>query len=194
MSETKQVLPIYKGKDYTGERIGEWLVLGEATYTPTKNGGRYKWKCKCSSCGREKWNPTNTILYGRSMMCVSCRNQEKNSSKNNNGNWKGHGEIPGEVLHRIREGAKRRGRTIPVSITCEDLDRVWKDQGGRCAYTNRQITLLKDASVDRIDSSKGYEVGNIEWVHKDVNKAKMALSREDFLSMVDEIHRCRIAK
>lgn len=189
----KQVLPIYKKKNYTGEIIGSWEVLGEARYIPTKTGGRYLWRCRCV-CGLEKWNTTTSLLYGRSLMCITCRNQEKNCSKNNNANWKGYGEIPGEVLHRIREGSKRRGRTIPVLITCEDLDRVWKDQGGRCAYTNRQITLLKDASVDRIDSSKGYEVGNIEWVHKDVNKAKMALSREDFLSMVDEIHRCRIAK
>ena len=50
------------------------------------------------------------------------------------------------------------------------------------------MTLLKDASLDRIDSSKGYLVDNIEWVHKDVNKAKMALSKEDFLQMVYEIN------
>lgn len=39
------------------------------------------------------------------------------------------------------------------------------------------------ASLDRIDSSRGYEIDNIQWVHKDVNKMKMGLSQNEFIDI-----------
>lgn len=36
------------------------------------------------------------------------------------------------------------------------------------------------ASLDRIDSSKGYVVGNVQWVHKDVNTVKWDLTLDNF--------------
>ena len=38
----------------------------------------------------------------------------------------------------------------------------------------------KTASLDRIDSSKGYTEDNIQWVHKDVNQMKMDLPEQRF--------------
>lgn len=38
-------------------------------------------------------------------------------------------------------------------------------------------------SLDRIDSSRGYEVGNVQWVTKYVNWAKNDLSQEDFINL-----------
>jgi hypothetical protein len=70
-----------------------------------------------------------------------------------------------------------------VTITCEDLYGKWVEQEGRCRYTGWRLKLMDDASVDRIDSTHGYVLGNIQWVHKDVNKAKMALREDDFISL-----------
>lgn len=39
------------------------------------------------------------------------------------------------------------------------------------------------ASLDRIDSSRGYVEGNVQWVHKDVNFMKQALSQERFVEL-----------
>jgi len=39
------------------------------------------------------------------------------------------------------------------------------------------------ASFDRIDSSKSYEVGNIQWVHTMVNMAKNKYPQEKFIEM-----------
>ena len=50
-------------------------------------------------------------------------------------------------------------------------------------YSNRQLhhylwfplhckSTDANASLDRIDNTKGYEIGNIQWVHKDVNWMK----------------------
>ena len=37
------------------------------------------------------------------------------------------------------------------------------------------------ASLDRIDSSKGYIEGNVQWVHKRVNLMKGNMSTENFI-------------
>lgn len=44
----------------------------------------------------------------------------------------------------------------------------------------------KTASLDRIDSGKGYEVGNVQWLHKDVNMMKRHYSTDYFK------HLCRL--
>jgi len=41
---------------------------------------------------------------------------------------------------------------------------------------------MTTASVDRIDSSIGYVMGNIQWVHKDINKMKSDFSQELFIA------------
>ena len=37
------------------------------------------------------------------------------------------------------------------------------------------------ASLDRIDSSKGYIKGNVQWVHKNINYMKQEMTNEEFL-------------
>lgn len=39
------------------------------------------------------------------------------------------------------------------------------------------------ASLDRIDSSKGYVEGNVHWVHKDINIMKWDFPLETFIKM-----------
>ena len=36
-------------------------------------------------------------------------------------------------------------------------------------------------SIDRIDSSKGYIVGNVQWIHKTINQMKWNSSQEEFI-------------
>ena len=42
----------------------------------------------------------------------------------------------------------------------------------------------RTASLDRIDSKLGYILGNIQWVHKQINEMKMDLAEVDFLRWV----------
>ncbi len=37
------------------------------------------------------------------------------------------------------------------------------------------------ASLDRIDSTKGYTLDNIQWIHKDLNKMKMNFANDYFI-------------
>lgn len=180
-------LPLHKGEDFTGRMIGEWTVVGFHSYTPTKKGGYYKWICRCS-CGITKILMTNTLLYGTTSRCLTCANNK--GSGENNPNWKGYGAISGTILQKIKMGAiKRRSksRDLDVDIDCEYLNSLWEKQGGLCAYSKRPLILQKTASVDRIDSSKGYITGNVHWVDVDVNRSKWDLTEAEFLQICREV-------
>jgi hypothetical protein len=56
-----------------------------------------------------------------------------------------------------------------------------------CSLSGQPLTIgmnrYNTASIDRIDSSKGYIEGNIQWVHKDINFMKRTYSQEYFVQM-----------
>lgn len=99
------------------------------------------------------------------------------------------GEMPGSYWSSIIRSAKARG--IEVTITPQYVWEVFLLQGNKCALTQLPITFKSEkknrcfgtASLDRIDSDKGYVPGNIWWLHKDVNQMKMDLNLEYFKEM-----------
>ncbi len=64
--------------------------------------------------------------------------------------------------------AKTRSKNFDITI--EYLLEVWNAQNGRCPYTGWELVHgtgkanLRTASLDRIDSSKGYIKGNVQFV------------------------------
>jgi len=99
-------------------------------------------------------------------------------------NWKGCGDLSAHLWGRIvREAASRR---ITVTISIEDAWALYVQQKGRCSYSGLPIGFGRDctASLDRIDSQRGYVAGNIHWVHKVVNRMKWKLPENDFLRLV----------
>ena len=90
----------------------------------------------------------------------------------------------------IKYAAKRR--KIKFDITLQYVRDLFKQQKGRCAYTQQKLSFIKgrrqsrtdsNASLDRIDSSKGYEEGNVQWVRKNVNLMKNELSHSEFVKI-----------
>ena len=74
------------------------------------------------------------------------------------------------------------------NLTREDLDKLFESQNRKCVYTKYDLyfgnnRIRGTASLDRIDSSKGYVDGNVQWVHKDVNTIKWDLSHDKFLEI-----------
>lgn len=93
------------------------------------------------------------------------------------------------IFNRIKASAKRRD--LNFSITKSFIDELFIEQGEKCALSGVNIVLPKDytelstgvgtASLDRIDSSKGYEKGNVQWVHKTINIMKQSLSDQELI-------------
>lgn len=101
-----------------------------------------------------------------------------------NGAWKGYGGLSGSMYYRTKRNAELRGLSHNVSI--EFLWGLFESQKGLCALTSLPISFGRfcndenTASLDRIDSLVGYEEGNVQWLHKDVNLMKMDLSIDRF--------------
>lgn len=72
-----------------------------------------------------------------------------------------------------------------VNVTIDDLVEQWEKQSGICPYTGYKLILPENgnvgkidffhrASLDRIDSSKGYIKGNIQFVSTPINLMKQS--------------------
>lgn len=107
------------------------------------------------------------------------------------------------------EGIKRRCKRKEwrIEITREQLAALWERQRGKCPYTGWDLVLPesgkgwifvnrnkclnpknpKHASVDRIDSAKGYVEGNIQFVSVLANLAKRSMSEADFVAFCEAV-------
>ena len=76
-------------------------------------------------------------------------------------------------------------RRIEFNITLEDIKTLWSNQNGLCIYTKLPLSpkgyQLNTISLDRIDSSKGYIVGNIQLVCSAINRMKSTYSEIEFV-------------
>jgi len=86
--------------------------------------------------------------------------------------------------------AKKKG----VSIDVPYLVGLYHGQGGLCAYSGLKMTHVRgegrvqtNISIDRIDSSKGYEPGNVVLCCFAVNLMKQSLSVGEFHALVRRI-------
>lgn len=102
-------------------------------------------------------------------------------------------DISGTYFSHMRNSAKYR--KIEFKITIDYLQKLWDKQCGKCALSGKELTLIKGrkwngqtGSVDRIDSSKGYVKGNLQWVYKDINFMKLKLSNEEFIKICSEVY------
>ena len=78
------------------------------------------------------------------------------------------------------------------TITIEDIWNLYEAQEGVCALSGIPITwankgLTATASIDRIDSTEGYVLENIQLVHKDVNFMKQRFEQDYFINMCKAI-------
>lgn len=112
----------------------------------------------------------------RSTRCGACA-----FSRANNPRWKGYEELTGVWLQTYKYGAEKRG--VTWLVTPEQIWSVWLLQEGRCAYTGWKLTHGVDASLDRIDNTRGYEPDNIQFVHRDINKMKSDFTEGRFLEL-----------
>jgi hypothetical protein len=88
-----------------------------------------------------------------------------------------------------RASAKDKGYTF--NIDRNDMLTIWENQGGVCTYTGwkmePQTKSKRLVSIDRIDSSIGYEKGNIQLTCWCVNRAKSFMGEDEFREMCKAI-------
>jgi len=142
--------------------------------TEVSKNDRGKWISHCPKCGDEQEYTRRDHAKSserQGWVCVKCRESTKSIRV---GSEK-------RLYNKFRKSANNRG--IAWDITFEDFVGCYK---GKCALTGWELNMdygTCTASFDRIDSSKPYEVGNIQWVHTMVNMAKNKYPQEKFIEM-----------
>jgi hypothetical protein len=85
--------------------------------------------------------------------------------------------------------AKKRARkdNLSFDITTPLMHEIWQKQEGKCAKTGVEMGRIGDKwtspSIDRIDSSRGYEKDNVQWVCWRYNDAKSNMNDDEFVAM-----------
>lgn len=139
-------------------------------------------------------NTTTTTIYKILKREFKIQTKYPTRKKEKSHNWKGCREIPGRYFTRVKSGAI--DRNIPFEITIEDFATQFEKQNGKCALTGVNLSFgatTKDsdtstASLDRIDSSKGYTKDNIQWIHKDLQKMKWDLTQDNFIEWCKKVY------
>ena len=157
-----------------GKRYGRLKVISTG-----KDGGWWNVECDCGN--------TITIRGATLRKSESCGC--KGGIGKLNSKWTGYEDIDGKYWANIIASAKRRNLAFEI-----DIQYAWDiyiQQNRKCAISGTPISfkcegakkLKRTASIDRIDSSKGYVFGNIQWLLQDVNYMKRKLKDSDFIQL-----------
>lgn len=164
----------------------------------------------CDFCGKEFQKPiteyNRNVKLGRHNFCsrsCSCKychslhlpltdNQERVRENIKNYSSNRHDEYTPfrEILRRARNRFKECDLDLPY------LKDLWESQEGKCPYTHLKLVLpiwnktpdkRYEASLDRINSSKGYIKGNVQFVATPINYLKNTMSDIETKAYLKEI-------
>jgi len=161
-----------KGKKFNKLTVEEFVGFHES--------GQALWKCKCE-CGKYK------ICKGTSL------NKKKIQSCGCLRKTRSYEEIPCHVFSNIIMHAKHR--KIICEVSPKETWEIFLKQNRKCAisgvelkFGNKYKGIETTASLDRIDSSRGYTLDNVQWVHKRINSMKSDDKQDDFLNWIKIIY------
>jgi hypothetical protein len=162
------------------------LTITEIVHAHTPIRGWYMIvQCDCGRMGKSKLSKLQT---GKRKTCGlnGCPHFHLMKKTNGrDGNFTGHEDIYGSRWKGWECGAI--ARNIEFTVSVEYAWGIYLDQNRKCALSGVDISFGNSwnknitASLDRLDSSKGYVEGNIQWVHKHVNMMKRSLCDEEFV-------------
>jgi len=138
---------------------------------------------KCLSCGNIYTITKSNLL--RTETCSNCAPRKLKGPLSKQ--WKGGKIVPMNYFNGVKFNAD--ARNIKFTITLNYIEKLFQLQNEKCKFTDEQISFVdSSASLDRIDNSKGYVKGNVQWVHKDINLMKNKRNERDFINYCITIH------
>ena len=160
-----------RAKNIAGKQFGVLKVLSQV---PVKGAKCSFWYCSCI-CGSVRTVRANSLKQNTWLKCVCGHTSPA---------WKGVGKVPHSYWSSVRSGAirqgKRRTKVLEFSVTLDYISQLFELQQGKCAFTGVELRFRVfgnsaksgTASLDRIDSSKGYIPGNVQCIHKTLQSMK----------------------
>lgn len=176
--------------------------------------GRKLTEFRCDHCGKLETKPTSeynrNIRLGKRNFCSrSCAASFNNKNRSKKQSLHSNSEENKSHLKSICDNKKdeytlfrytlrnAKKRFKKFNLTLECLKSLWEEQKGICPYSKVSLVLptykdtVKDiryrASLDRIDSSKGYIKGNVQFISTSINYLKGEMSHEDTIEFLQII-------
>jgi hypothetical protein len=149
-------------------------------YLDNSNNSHTQIKVRCD-CGNT--NNISTYHFGKIKTCRKCFLSKHGS---NHPSYKGTKHITKTYFSQIKINAQYRNLNFNLNIN--DLDKLLVKQNFKCYLSGQSINVHdKTASLDRIDSSKGYTKNNIAWIHKDIQRMKSDFDIIYFIDICNKI-------
>lgn len=178
----------------------QWHPRNLIKFEALTRGSHRKIWWLCTDCTHE-WEAKITNRVHRNSGCPNCRKLRVRGQ--NNPSWLGHGEISGLQWNTIKTEAtlKRRARNsktakeLPFEITIEYVWELFVRQDRRCIITGKLLTMdgkkdgkrVGNASMDRIDLTKGYVKENVQWVYRNIQQMKRNMTTATFIQLCEDV-------
>lgn len=109
--------------DITGQRFGNWLVIGESLNRPLGQQGFVHWDCKCLICNRIYSVSGVRLRQGKTKSCVECAGSAKI-------------ELTGKTINNwlvLKESEQKKSGDTQVFWDCRCLtcNKIYSIPGGR---------------------------------------------------------------
>lgn len=175
-----------------------WIIKSEFKYD-----NRCMLVIACPTCGLE--SEIRKTIYRKERICRKCNFIARNRASL--GKHQGTGDLTKTFYNHFRFTAKKRN--IPWDVSIEYLWGLAESQQKKCALSGLDIIFptvcginsgaemgvkalakirlgngrVEAASLDRIDSDKGYIEGNVQWTCKWMNIMKNGLDNDEFVHL-----------
>lgn len=170
-----------------GQQFGAWTIL---KLGDSSRSGSKRWMCRCS-CGQVSLVNHTHLVRGLSKSCGCARKRKLRAQR-----FRGCGDIHLSFYSNIRRratGGYEGRKTVEFTVSIDYLWQLFLDQHRQCALSGLPLQFAHttsdydrhqgSASLDRIDNTKGYVPGNVQWVHKHINYMKRTYDQDYFIGM-----------
>jgi hypothetical protein len=176
----KKRMEVARQEFFAGKLFGGRTVISDDIKTGVEVGRskNSEWyvQMQCE-CGKEEWVRINAIRQRKADLCVNCR-----SLRDRSPTFIGYKDMPGGIMSRIKNSSNARKHTKnTINFDAQYIYELFHSQNCKCKFTNMPLDW-STASLDRIDSTRGYEMGNVQWVHKKVNLMKLDMTDTEFVN------------
>lgn len=189
------------GKNYSkitiqsGQKFNRLTALKyEFTKTYGKRNYHYHWSFKCD-CGTIFTTSKNSVLKGLTQSCGCLHSEQAAAIYKDIGKRKL--VIETSAINKLYASYKHgaESRNYCFEIDKEQFKNIIYKNCYYCDRIPEQIAYNKSKSdsifyngIDRVDNNIGYILSNIVTCCKHCNRAKMSLSRNQFLQLIKDIY------
>ena len=165
-----------------GDNFKQWLVIDGPVIG---KGSVVLWKVRCMECNTsERYIQGNELVNNsKCFKCLKCAMKTKGNTQALN-----KGKIGELSLTRYSKlGRSALKRNIQFNVSLEYLWNLFKLQDYKCAITGDVLLSINKASLDRIDSDRGYEEGNVQWTTTQSNLSKHKMTMQELYNFCTKV-------